>query len=56
MDFYKDPTKGIVSMMSDLTKHPETNNQVLISLCGAQLITNRRMSRQQVIDFIDGFN
>jgi hypothetical protein len=55
MDFYKDPSKGIVSMMSDLRKHPETNSEALVSLCGMQLMTNPKMTRQQVINFIDGF-
>lgn len=55
MDFYKDPSKGIVSMMSDLRKHPETNSEALVSLCGMQLMINPKMTRQQVINFIDGF-
>lgn len=56
MDYYKDPSKGIISMMSDLRKHPETNSEVLISLCGMQLMTKPRMSRQEAINFINGFN
>ena len=56
MDFYKDPSKGIISMMSDLRKHPETNSEALTSLCGMQLMTNPRMSRQEAINFINGFN
>lgn len=56
MDFHKDPSKGIISMMSDIRKHPETNNEVLQSLCGIQLLTRPKMSRQEVIDFINGFN
>lgn len=56
MDFYKDPTKGIISMMSDLRKHPETNSQALISLCGMQLMMKPKMNRQEVIDFLNGFN
>lgn len=56
MDFYKDPSKGIISMMSDLRKHPETNNEILMSLCTMQLMTKPRMSRQEAINFINGFN
>ena len=56
MDFSKKPSSGIVSMMSDLRKHPETNHEAMISLCGMQLLINPTMTRQQVINFIDGFN
>lgn len=55
MDYYKDPTKGLISMASDLRKHPETNHESLTSLCLAQVIINPKITRQQVIDFIDGF-
>ena len=54
MDFYKDPSKGIISMMSDLRKHPETNKEA--RLCGIMLMTKPKMSRQEVINFLDGFN
>lgn len=56
MDYYKDPSKGIVSMMSDIRKHPETASETLMALCAMQLLKNPKPSRQQVIDFIDGFN
>jgi hypothetical protein len=56
MDYYKDPSKGIVSMMSDLRKHPETNSEALISLCGMQLMMKPKMSRQEAVNFINGFN
>lgn len=56
MDYYNEPSKGIISMMSDLRKHPETNNEGLISLCMGQLLINPHMTRQGVIKFIDGFN
>jgi len=55
MDYYKDPTKAIVSIMSDLRKHPETNNEALISLCGVTLLTKRIKSRQDAINFLNGF-
>lgn len=54
MDFYHDPLKGLISMMSDLRKHPETNNEVLISLCGGMIFILK--TRQEVINFINGFN
>lgn len=56
MDFYKDPSKGLISMVSDLRKHPETNHESLISLTMSQLMINPKITRQQVIRFIDGFN
>lgn len=56
MDFYKDPTKGLISMASDLRKHPETNSEALIGLTMGQILVNPRITRQQVINFIDGFN
>ena len=56
MDFHHKPSGAIVSMMSDLRKHPETNSEVLISLCGMQLMMNPNPSRQEVINFLNGFN
>lgn len=56
MDYYNDPSQGIVSMASDLSKHPETNDETLISLCTMQLMTKPRMTRQEAVTFINGFN
>lgn len=56
MDYSRKPSQGIVSMMSDLTKHPETNSEVLQSLCMMQLVTNPNITRQEVINFLNGFN
>lgn len=56
MDYYKDPNKGLISLASDLRKHPETNQDVLIALTMGQLLLSPPLTRQQVIDFIDGFN
>jgi len=56
MDFYKDPTKGIISMASDLRKHTETNSETLVSLCMMQLMMKPKLSRQDVINFLNGFN
>lgn len=56
MDHYGDPSKAIISMMSDLRKHPETNNEVTLSLCGMMLLGNKIRTRQDAIKFIDGFN
>jgi len=56
MDYYNDPTKAIVSMMSDLRKHPETNSETLVSLCGMMLMTKQIQTRQQAINFLEGFN
>jgi len=56
MDFYKDPSKAYISMASDLRKHPETDNQGLITLCIIQPMRNPHASRQEVINFLRGFN
>jgi len=57
-DFYKDASEkqrnGLTSMMSDLGKHPETNNEVLRMLCLTQML--KPMNRQQFINFLNGFN
>lgn len=47
---------GITSMMSDIMKHPETASETLQSLCGMQLMTHPRMTRQEFVNFINGFN
>lgn len=56
MDYSKKPTDGIVSMMSDLIKHPETDKESLIYLCTMQLMMYPKMTRQEAINFINGFN
>lgn len=55
MDFYKDPKQAVISMMSDLNKHPETSGTALQALCTMQLMKTN-LTRQEVIKFIDGFN
>jgi len=47
---------GMTSMMSDINKHPETKSDTLQSLCMMQLITKPNMSRQEFVNFINGFN
>lgn len=56
MDFYKEPSKAVISMMSDLRKHSETASESLMMLCTMQLMRNPRMTRQEAITFINGFN
>jgi archaellum biogenesis protein FlaJ (TadC family) len=56
MDFSKKPSQGLVSMASDLRKHPETNSEALISLTMMQAVINPNITRQQVINFLEGFN
>ena len=56
MNFSKKPSQGLISMASDLRKHPETNSEVLISLTLMQLTTNPKITRQEVINFLKGFN
>ena len=47
---------GITSMMSDIKKHPETKSEVLQSLCLMQLMNKPNMTRQEFINFVNGFN
>lgn len=54
IDFYNDPSKGLISMASDLRKHPETNSESMVSLCIMQAMFLK--TRSQVIDFLRGFN
>jgi len=46
---------GITSIMSDMTKHSETKSAAIQSLCVMQLMTKPNMSRQEFINFINGF-
>jgi hypothetical protein len=55
MDYYKDPNKAYISMASDLRKHPETNSEALISLCIMQTMMSGKNTRQEVINFLNGF-
>ena len=54
MEHSHDPKQGVISMMSDIGKHPETSSDVLRSLCMMTLM--RPCSEQSVRKFIDGFN
>lgn len=56
MDYYNDPSKGLVSMMSDLRKHPETAGHSGILLCTAMMMTGQLKTRQDAVNFINGFN
>lgn len=47
---------GITSMMSDIGKHPETASASLQMLCTTQLMMKPRMTRQEFVNFINGFN
>jgi hypothetical protein len=54
MEYSNDPKQGVISMMSDLGKHPETNSETLRLLCMMTLM--RPCSMASVRKFIDGFN
>lgn len=47
---------GMTSIMSDINKHPETKSDTLQSLCMMQLMSKPNMSRQEFVNFINGFN
>ena len=46
---------GITSMMSDLNKHDDTKGPALQSLCMMTLMGNLIRSRQEFVNFINGF-
>lgn len=56
MNYSGKPSSALVSMASDLRKHPETNKEALINLCMSMLIAKPNMERQEAINFIQGFN
>lgn len=56
MDYTGKPSSGLISMASDLRKHPETNLETTITLTLGQIIINPQITRQEVIKFINGFN
>jgi len=56
MDYSGLPSQAIISMMSDFRKHPEFNSDSLQQLCLFQLISKPNMTRQEAINFINGFN
>lgn len=56
MDYSGKPSQGLISMASDLRKHPETNNETLMTITMSQIIINPNITRQEVIDFLKGFN
>jgi len=43
---------GLVSMASDMGKHPETNSPATAALC----IFQKPRTRQEFVNFINGFN
>ncbi len=54
MEYTKDPKQGVISMMSDIRKHPETNSETLKSLCLMTLLGP--CTPGSVRKFIEGFN
>lgn len=54
MEHSHDPKQGVISMMSDIGKHPETSSDTLRSLCMMTLMGP--CTAQSVRTFIDGFN
>ena len=56
LDHSGDPKQAIISMMSDIGKHPETDSEVLRSLCTMMLLSGKIRTRQEAINFINGFN
>ena len=55
IDFYKDPKQGLISMMSDLEKHPETRNHSGIKIAALMLFSGQIRTVEEAKKFIDGF-
>ena len=53
LEFSGKPADGIVSMMSDLREHPDTNQPSLMALCMGMLPILR--TKREVVEFINGF-
>lgn len=56
LDYSHDPKQGLISMMSDLGKHPETINHSGIMLCAMMMLSGQLQTRQEAVNFINGFN
>ncbi|HYX83240.1 MAG TPA: hypothetical protein VE714_12650 [Gemmatimonadales bacterium] len=56
LEFSRDPKQGVISMLSDLEKHPETANHVRGKLGVMLLLAGRLNTEREVRDFINGFN
>ncbi len=54
LDYSKDPKQAVVSMMSDLRKHSETQSETLQALCLMTLM--QPLTDRSVREFIRGFN
>ena len=47
---------GITSMMSDISKHSEISSPALGMLCLMHMMPGKINSRQEFVNFINGFN
>ena len=56
IDSSKAIRNGVTSMMSDINKHEGTKSDALQTLCMMQLLGNMIHSRQEFVNFINGFN
>lgn len=56
MDYSGNPHDAIISMLSDIRKHPETASSTLSMLAMGMMAAGKLNTRQEVIDFINGFN
>lgn len=56
MDYSGNISQGLTSMMSDLGKHPETAGHSGIMLCTAMMMSGQLKTRQDAVNFINGFN
>lgn len=56
IDYSGDPKDGLISMMSDLGKHADTQGHAGIMLCTMMMLSGQLKTRQEAVNFINGFN
>lgn len=56
MEFSHDPKQGVISMLSDLRKHPETATHAGAELGTMLMLGGHLRTEQDVREFIEGFN
>ena len=56
MEFSKVPKQGVISMLSDLRKHPETAGHIGSELGMMLMLGGQLNTEDKVRDFIRGFN
>ena len=56
INYSNDPSQGLISMLSDLGKHPETANHDGIMLTTILMMSGKLKTREEVMKHLEGFN